>query len=262
MNTNQIFALTTTTYGFLDDIASENPEFFINGDMGPLRKKLQKMADESGEDNVDVHNVNRKFIPQASLDFLVDNAVAGPESDYDHAMFLRKALPTVSAADMSDRRLLASICCFHLTDYVSERWKSSRLHKSKDQQKQAEFVKLHWLGDSKQANSVARIWWLYEFAFRAAKESLEYDGEVLLQKMAKNVNFYHQILRRSYLMASDKIRAAVLDVAIGSGLADRNNTKEVSSMMEQLNRIAGGMSLDNLSPQELREKVEEALPPK
>ena len=80
--------------------------------------------------------------------------------------------------------------------------------------------------------------------------------------MAGNVNFYHQILRRTYLMASDRIRATLLDVSIESGLVDENKTKSVNDVMRLLNRAAGGISLDVLENEALKRQLEEVMPPK
>jgi len=261
MTSNQIHALTDSGYALLETIADDRPDLFWNSESELLMKELKERAGQSGDEEVSLFSQNRKWTPQRALEALVEDAVSGPSSDAEHAHHLRQALPTMTPADMSDKRVLSSICCFHLSEYVGKRWQSSSLSKSDDLEKQTNFAKLHWLGNSKESNALARIWWLYEFAQRSAPYSA-HDGDALLEKMAGNVNFYHQMLRRAYLMASDRIRAAVLDVAISSGLADRNNTKEVSSVMRQLNRVAGGISLDVLSDAELREKVEDALPPK
>ena len=113
----------------------------------------------------------------------------------------------------------------------------------------------------KKPNATARLWWLFEYSKRA-EEYLIYSTETLLEKMAGNVNFYHQILRRTYLMASDRIRATLLDVSIESGLVDENKTKSVNDVMRLLNRAAGGISLDVLENEALKRQLEEVMPPK
>lgn len=144
---------------------------------------------------------------------------------------------------------------------MKTRWETSSLAKSKNKSDKEQFVKLHWLESNFEANTAARLFWLYEYAIRAAGHS-KFDAEVLLDKMADNVNFFHQILRRRYLMASDRIRAAILDISIESGLVDSNKTSEVSKMMRLLNRTAGGISLDILSDEELRSRIKDVMPPK
>ena len=186
---------------------------------------------------------------------------AGEVVDAEHARRLRQIFPTFTAFEMSDPRLLASINCFHIPGYVRTRWGTSILAKSTERKKQIKFVRSHYLDSSKESNTVARLWWLYEFALRTSQFS-KYDPETLLEKMAGHVNFYHQVLHRSYLMASDRIRAAILDVGISSGLADENKTSSVNKVMQSLNRKAGGVSFDVLSDEELRHHVEESLPPK
>jgi len=256
MTSNQIHALTDSGYALLETIADDRPDLFWNSESELLMKELKERADQSGDEEVSLFSQNRKWTPQRALEALVEDAVSGPSSDAEHARFLRQTLPTMTPADMSDKRVLASICCFHLSEYVNKRWQSSKL---KDK---TNFVKLHWLGNSKESNALARIWWLYEFAQRAAPNSA-HDDDVLLEKLAGNPTLYHQMLRRPYLMASDRIRAAVLDVAISSGLTAKEKVDSfMKELYRQLNRVAGGISLDVLSDTELREKVEDALPPK
>lgn len=260
MNKKTIYALTDYGYDLLLDIADRKPYLLRNFNSELLMGELENRIKENAQEHIQLFSENRKWVPQNSLDAFNEDAVVGPELDAKHAQYLRRALPTITSADMSDRRVLASICCFHISNYVDKRWGLSKLSKSSNLDDQVTFVKLHWLGNKKESNAVARLWWLYEFANRAAEYS-KYDTNVLLKKISSNVNFYHQILRRT-LIASDRIRAAVLDIAIETGLADRNKTNEVNSTMSQLNRIAGGISLDILSDEELREQVEGALHPK
>ncbi len=251
-------SLTPTGYSLLVDLAGENPGLFAEPDdlKQEVDNRIKQNADE--ESRVFMEHV---WQPKESLDQLIDNAVKGPELDFEHAIELRRIFPEFTAFEMSNPDVLASINCFHIPDYVRTRWGTSSLAKSAEQRKQTNFVKSHYLGSSKESNTVARLWWLYEFARRASDHS-QYSFEILLKKMAGNVNFYHQMLRRSYLMASDRIRAAILDVAIASGLADENKTGSVNKVMQSLNRKAGGISFDILSYKELRRHVEESLPPK
>lgn len=261
MNEKLICPLTDSGYAFLEDIAEKNPALFRSSNSELLKTELENRRKKSAEESTSPFNEKKEWMPQNSFDIFNRSAIAGPELDAKHARHLRRVLPTITSADMSDKRVLASICCFHISNYIDKRWASSELSKSNELEKQVKFVKLHWLGNDKESNALARLWWLYEFADRTAKYS-KYEADELLEKMSNNVNFYHQILRRKYLMASDRIRSAILDVAIETGLADRNKTGEVSSTMRQLNRVAGGISLDILSDEELREQVEGALHPK
>ena len=251
-------SLTSTGYSLLVDLAGESPGLFAEPDT--LKQEVGNRIKQNAEEESSVF-MGHAWQPKESLDQLINDAVKGPGLDFEHAIRLRRIFPEFTAFEMSDPSVLASINCFHIPSYVRTRWGTSNLAKSADQKKQTNFVKSHYLGYSKESNTIARLWWLYEFALRASEHS-QYNFEMLLKKMARNVNFYHQMLRRSYLMASDRIRAAVLDVAITSGLADENKTGSVSTVMQSLNRKAGGISFDILSDEELRRLVEESLPPK
>ncbi len=114
---------------------------------------------------------------------------------------------------------------------------------------------------ARESNTAARLWWLYEYA-RSADEHSEHPTDVLLSTMADNVNFYHPLLKHPYLMASDRIRAAVLDVSIRRGLAQQNNTSETNRMLRALNQLAGAVSLDILDNEALLDRIERVMPPK
>lgn len=256
----KIFALSDTGYSLLLSIAENNPSLFTDASAEELLTELKEQAALNADD-VEPLAKNRFWNPLMPFQYLIDNVVAGPGNDAEHAKYLRQALPTLTASEMSDHRVLASINCFHLDGYVKERWSLSSLARKNDKESKTKFVKLHWLGYAKEPNTTARLWWLFEYAKRAEEYSV-YSTETLLEKMAGNVNFYHQILRRTYLMASDRIRATLLDVSIESGLVDENKTKSVNDVMRLLNRAAGGISLDVLENEALREQLEEVMPPK
>ncbi len=251
--------LTDTAHLLLQELAKEQPDLFSCS--GTLQEQLEKKLSSSAEEESKIFSEHTKWYPKESLKHLIADVVSGPAHDSEHVKLLRQIFPTFTALEMSDPRVLASLNCFHIADYVKIRWGSSNIATSTEKDKQTRFIKSHYLGRSKESNTIARLWWLYEFALRSSKYS-KYDCDTLLEKMAHNVNFYHQILRRSYLMASDRVRAAVLDVAIASGLADANKTSEVTKVMRLLNRKAGGISLDVLSDEELRRHIKESLPPK
>lgn len=260
MNSNMpIRALTERGYVLLAQMAQENPDLFLSAAPNLLEEELNKKNADNGGQGEKLFSEKRVWYPVHSLENLNAVAEAGPGPDATNARYLRESLPTLTRSDMSDHRVLTSINCFHLAKFSKVRWESSNLSDIPD--KKVEFVKVHWLGTDKQGNTVARLWWLYEFAVCAAEHS-KYEAEVLLEKMAGNVNFYHQLLRRRYLLASDRIRAMVLEVSLETGLLEENNTTTSSRMLESLNLAAGGRSLDILGDKELRRCVEEVMPPK
>jgi len=259
----QVRALTDAGYRFLYQIAGESPEMFARGDSRVLKAELERQCGRAGGETKPFDH--RVWHQQRPLKRIDDSPKPGPDMDAEHARMLRASLPALTAADASDPLVLASINCFHLADYMPVRWSSSKHSPKPDRSvSHADFVKFarsHWLGRSKESNSAARLWWLYEFAARAAPHSV-HDRGALLDLMAGNVGLYHQMLRRRYLMASDRIRAMVLDAAHASGMANGKNVKgETNKMMRRLNREAGAISLDVLTDARLSETVRRCLPP-
>lgn len=258
---SEVCALTTEGYNALLRVADDKPELFLESKIDEIKQELQEQIKNNAEKSAPLFS-KRKWTSASSLEeTIINNASSGPKKDAEHAKCFRQSFPVLTRSDMADERVLASLNCFHLSEYVAIRWQSSKDAKSEDKDTQKKFVKKHWLGVDKKANAVARIWWLYEYSHSSAEYS-QYTPEVLLEKMANNVNFYHQMLDRPYLMASASIRAGILDVSISTGLADENKTGETNKLMRSLNRTAGGISLDILNREKLRELVEESLPPK
>ena len=263
MTETPIRPLTDHGYRLLVEIAREKPELFKAADPQGLRSELERKKRHSADPETALFSLSREWHPLTSLLHLIkETSVSGPKEDAAHARWLRAALPTLTPADAGDDRVLASINCFHLAEYVVVRWSSSSLSSSTDAATQTKFVKKHWLGHSPESNAAGRLWWLYAFARRAAPHS-EHDAEVLLNTLAGNVALYHQMLRRPYLMASHRIRATVLDTVIASGLLEAPKLQHsINTMMRLLNRVGGAISLDVLSDGALREVVEGCLPPK
>lgn len=278
----RIVALTDLGYSTLEDIAEERPTLLRTGTPLEIRSAMEEHARTHQSTHADAcsdtpshaaaHPSSDTQHPlfaerrswqmlNIALTQLTVDAVAGPKRDAVHAQMLYKALPSVTRADMSDRRVLASIGCFNIPGYSDIRWGSSKFSKSTKLQDQSKFVKEHYLGDNKQGNSIARLWWLYEFA-ESASEYSQHDTLTLLEAFANHVNFYHQLLRRPYLNASSRVRAFLLDIALENGLLERNNTRETSRTLQQLNLAAGAVNLDILSDEKLKGIIREVMPPK
>ncbi|MCQ3805378.1 MAG: hypothetical protein KTV45_15005 [Acidimicrobiia bacterium] len=260
--TETLRALTDVGYQLLREIAADKPSLFREDDSAHLKEEMNKRRQHLPEAETPLFTAGRLAQPQQSLQVLVENATKGPGRDHEHAAYLWHALPTVTAADMSDPRVLASINCFQVQgQYVETRWGLSNLSRSVDPKDAAKFVSSHWLRHDKASNTAARLWWLYEFSRRTAKYS-EHSTDFLLRELAGHVNFYHRMLAHPYLMASDRIRATVVDVSLSNGLLRQNKTVATNDMLRALNRKAGAISLDVLSGDELRQRVEGVMPPK
>ncbi|MDE0267880.1 MAG: DUF6339 family protein [Acidimicrobiaceae bacterium] len=260
----KVRVLTDTGYGLLHHFARDAPHLLRDGNPETLWEEMQRRHAETSSDP-DSPLFSQRYWdinPSQPLSSLIEDAVRGPGKDEDHAKQLCDALPEVTAADMADQRVLASINCFHLADYPDVRWQNSNLWSSTDPDKQIRFVVNHWLSDDsgfRESNTAARLWWLHYFARQASQHS-EHSTNELLHEMANNINFYHPLLEYPYLMASDRIRAAILDVSIRCGLPARNRDSDTRNMLRALNLRAGAISLDILSDTELRKIVEEAMP--
>ena len=79
--------------------------------------------------------------------------------------------------------------------------------------------------------------------------------------MAGNVNLYHQLLSRRFLLSRSKLVAAIYEVFLDDN-DYLGSTKYANEMLRSLNFIAAQVSLDFMDISELREAVEEAKPPK
>ena len=262
----KVRALTDPGYGLLQDVAGDTPHLLRAGNPETLWEEMQRRRAETsiGQDSPLFSQRCWGIDPSRPLSSLSEDAIPGPRKDEVYAEWLYNALPEVTAADMADQRVLTSINCFHLADYPNIRWRSSSLWGNTDPDKQSKFVNKHWLGDAgriRESDTAARLWWLYYFARQASQHS-EHNTDRLLREMANNINFYHALLYFPYLMASNRIRAAILDVSIRCGLSSRNRDSDTRSMLRGLNLTAGAISLDILSDTELRDIVKEVTPSK
>ena len=258
--TEQIYPLTTTGVKTLAEAAKKNPDIFLSADTEAIKTAAIEEIQKTGSPEESLFKDFPIQCDSSVFALLNGDAVSGPSEDEHHATFIHQGIK-LSSAEMSDPKILSSINCFHAAKYAAERWKSSNTWKSEKLADRAKHVILHYLGTNKESNAIARIWWLYEFAKRTSVHS-KFDTDVILKKTANNVNFYHQILRRKYLMSSDIVRAAIIDVCMESGMIDRNDTNLTSKMMQELNNKAGGISLDLLPPDILRNTIKDCIPPK
>lgn len=240
-------------YKALRNLALNRPQIFTqpkDHDLAAL------MVQEAGTEDV----WKPGEIEHGDLQSLNDETSGGPGTDAVHAKTLREAFPQINLVAAADGNLWASINCFGLPDYVPVRWSTS----NNRERNPSQFVRDHWLqydsGTGRESNAAARLWWMVELAERVARHS-EYSAEHILDQMAGNVNFYHQTLDRPYLAANAKLLAVLYDVFL-DGNEHLSNTKNANELFKNLNVRAGAMSLDLMSPEQLRAVVEEAKPPK
>lgn len=256
----QIYPLTAIGVKALAEAAKENPDIFLDADTEAIKNAAIKQIQETDSPTEYLFSDFSIQCDSNVFALLNEGAVPGPWEDEQHANLIHQEIK-LSPAEMSDSKVLSSINCFHIPKYAAERWKSSSKWKSEDKKERSKHVILHYLGSSKESNSIARIWWLCEFARRTATYS-KFDADVILKKLANNVNFYHSILKRNYLMSSDIVRAAIIDVCMESNMIDRNDTVLTSKMMQELNSKAGGISLDLLPAEVLKNTIKDCIPPK
>ncbi len=258
--------LTSAGYAALKHLAATCPGLFLAGDSQQLRSAAETQLASHAADTPRLFT-GRRWQPQANLSAISTGDKGGPDDDHTNARLLRQALPQLTAADAADPRVLASINCFHLAEYCTIRWKTSKLAKrnpasGNTQKSQAGFVAKHWLHRHKESNTTARLWWLAEFAERAAPHSA-HSSDQLLDLMAGNRGLYHRLLAHSVLMASDRIRALVMDTAADSGLLSTPGQHAAAqAWLSALNRRAGLVCLDALNHDALRETIRDCLPPK
>lgn len=243
----------------LGQLAADEPGLFVQPDSETLRARMEAaVCNEGGPDALPYSEA--PFPMQASLDELNLLNESGPSSDAILSLVLHRAVGELSPAYAASPKLWASINCFALSNYVPVRWNSSNLSESAS----TNFVDRHWLkysgAEGRKWNAAARLWWLGEMASRAAEHS-QHSYNDLLEAMAGNVQFYHQIHDRSFLSSNPQLVAALYDVFL-DGNQHLNATSYASDLMKALNLRAATLSFDFLDYRELRQVVEEAKPPK
>lgn len=249
---NEIKRVNENGYKALRNLAINQPDLFMTPAPDKLEEEMVNAADTR-----DVWG--QPLSAGCSLDPLNELQDSGPETDYHYAKIVRQALDGISLADAADELLWASINCFALADYVPVRWETGLTSKTN----LSKFVDDHWLkggSGSRIANAVARLWWLGELSERVSQHS-QYSADELLNAMANNVNLYHQTLARPYLLANPRLVAAIYEVAL-NGNTHLFQTRHASDMYKALNVRAGASALDLMDDDEIRQVVEEAVPPK
>ena len=255
--------LSDAGYRSLSTLAAERPQLFMNGaseNLDTLETEMQKIESEpiwSG-----IKSLSRP------IDELNEISESGPGADYHHSKILRDALGDLTPQEYSDELLWASLNCFPLAKYTAVRWRYTPRRSSKTARNVSEmrnFVQSHWLrcpSDGRRANASARLYWLGELSRRFAPESSRLDEDEMLQFLSGNVNVYHQILSRPYLLGVPTLMAKIIDAVCEPGNEYLKQTKNISDLLMAINIRAGAQSLDMMDEDELTQLVRESLPPK
>ena len=242
----------------LRELSQRSPGIFIDADPDVLHSAMIEAAKGQSIWSATPLDLRRDLSP---LNAIQED---GPGTDREFARVVRDALGHLTAARGLDEYIWATINCFVIPQYVSVRWQSS--NQANKAEHLPNFVRRHWLDGgtikARQDNAIARLWWLGEFATRAAQHSDWIDDDDMLDAMANNVNLYHQLFRRPNLLSRPKLVAAIYEVFLSDSNDYLNVTRYASELLRTLNFIAAQKSLDFMSVAELREVVEEAKPPK
>ena len=184
---------------------------------------------------------------QTDLQGLNDADSQSDSTDASNAPIIRQAFPDITPAKAADHRLWASVNCFALLPYTTMRWNQRTSAKAPcrtdEVQKLREWVQEHYLGhgvDMKQDNAAARLWWLTEMAERASPHS-KHSADRLLSAMANDVEMYHQLLFRPYLVSSPRVVGTIYDVALSSGNDYLRRRPYPNRMLQNLNLKAAAV---------------------
>lgn len=241
----------------LKSVAENEPSLFATPNPDRLKRRMEEVAETDeiwgGELSL-----------QADLSPLERIERGGPRTDAMYARLLQDALPNLPPSEGLNEYRWATINCFVVPRYVPIRWDTSNM--ANDPKKLSNFVQLHWLKgnltDARRANAAARLWWLGELSSRAAKETSVLDRDEILEAMANNVQFYHQLLSRPNLLSRPRLVAAVYEMFLDGDNDYLNSTNYANPLFSALNLRAADVSLDLMDRNELRDAVEEAKPPK
>lgn len=265
--TTTIPLLSSKGYQELWVLSNDDPRaFFENPCSNILKELLEQTCVTKGVEPDELWD--GELIPQIDLQALNDADSQSNTTDASNARLVREAFPDITPATSADHRIWASVNCFALLRYTTMRWNQSTSAKAPcrtdEEQKLREWVQEHYLGhgaDMKQDNAAARLWWLTEIAERVSAHS-KHSADRLLSAMANDVEMYHQLLFRPYLVSNPRVVGKIYDLALTSGNDYMLSRPYPNRMLQNLNLKAAAVSLGSLSDATLSAVVEEAKPPK
>ena len=255
-NLDDIKLLNDEGVAALRRLAHEQPQLYFEANSDALKSAMISVAetDDLWRGNV---GLQCDLSPMNNLDR------SGPSTDAAFALLIRQALGHLSPSEGLNDYRWSTINCLVIPQYVHKRWSNAL---PKEKVRHPAHIERHWFAghkiDARQDNAVARLWWLGELSHRASKYSERYGQEDILNAMAGNVNFYHQLLYRSNLVSRPKLVAALYEVFLEDGNDYLNVTQYGNEMFRALNYRAADVSLDMMELAELRDIVEECQPPK
>ncbi len=249
----------------LKQLAKSAPRLFVDANPDALEQRMKEISDtdEIWGGPLDM---------EADISSLNEIEMGGPSTDSRYVPIVRAALGHLPPSQGLDANRWATINCFVIPEYASTRW-GHVLPSRRDDESAGDFrrrltnyVEIHWLKGNlvgaRQSNSIARLWWLGEFACRAAEFSPALSEEEILDAMANNVNLYHQFMGRPNLISRSALVAAVYEVFLDDNQYLNVTRPYASPFMAELNLRAADVSLDFMDHSELLEVVEEAKPTK
>ncbi len=265
--TSAIPLLSVKGYEELQGLCNHNPRlFYENPSPSALKGALEEQRRKKGFPPEALWDA--EIIPQENLEKLNAAERQDDSTDAENAPLLRKSFPDITPVTAADYRLWASINCFALLPYTTRRWNHTNSNKApcrtSDGQKIKEWIQEHYLGHGtgmKRYNAAARLWWLTELSRRASEYST-HSAPRLLSAMANDVEMYHQLLDRPYLVSNPRIVAKIYDLALQPGNDYMFRRPYPNRMLQSLNLKAAATSLGTLSDETLARVVEEAKPPK
>ena len=177
--------------------------------------------------------------------------------DLENALLIHEALPGLSAMEASDERLWVSLALGEFHRYTMSRWATGLSAKSSSDVL-TRFRNNHILmkdsRDKWRNQAISRLWWSRHYAgyFSVpAKETLEFlyycDSDVI-----------SQILGKPLLGTNLRLAEEIISVSRNSWIANDRNWDRDSfrSFMKNLDLLAGRRMLSALSPESLKEEVE------
>ena len=236
-----VLRFTQTAYDRLRDVATRNPEFYLNSeaDFAAIlaAEGISQYAEPTG-------------ISANPLIALHPVRSGNPNHADRQAIGFYRALAGMRPAQATDPLMWSWITHFKLHEYSLERWRRTKTTKLPD------YIKAHWFAENQNSaiwnsNTAARTWWIAHTAIKAAGASGgAFTEQAALDHFAKCAVHYH-ILIRSAVMRAPILLAEFVRALLNEG----QGMKAEAGAMELFRRInleAGTKLLEVLPRDEIR----------